>query len=242
MMSKIKEDAPLSTFNPRRENLAFAFQEAFTATVRLRSGRQSVADASAFRTQIREALRRADQEARTHGYAAETVKLAIFAVVAFLDETILNLQSQVFAEWVRKPLQEELFGVHVAGEMFFENLNKLLTQNDSPELSDILEVYLLCLQLGYRGRYGVGTGGDFRGISEAVREKLRRSRAELKYLAPDWAPPVEPPTVRRDVWTRRLVLFAAGCLLLTIILFAGFKLALSSSASALEAASSDLRK
>jgi len=242
MMSKMKQDASVSTFNPRSENLAFAFQEAFTAAVRLRSGRQSVADASAFRAQIREALRRADQEARAHGYAAESVKLAVFAVVAFLDETILNLQNQVFAEWVRKPLQEELFGVHVAGEMFFENLNKLLTQNDSSEVSDVLEVYLLCVQLGYRGRYGVRAGGDLRAITEAVREKLRRVRGDFKYLAPAWAPPVEPPSLRRDVWTRRLVLFAAGCLLLTIMLFAGFKLALSSSASALEAASSDLRK
>src|SRR5262245_58564594 len=115
MMSKMKEDAPVSMFNPRRENLALAFQEAFTDNVLLRSGRQSFADANAFRAQIREALKRADQEARTHGYAAESVKLSIFAVVAFMDETILNLQSQVFADWVRKPLQEELFGVHVAG-------------------------------------------------------------------------------------------------------------------------------
>ena len=241
-MSTVRDDPSVSPFTPRRENLAFAFQEAFTATVRLRSSRQSVADAGAFRTQIREALKRADQDARARGYAADTVKLAIFAVVALLDETILNLQSQVFAEWVRKPLQEELFGVHVAGEMFFENLKKLLADNDSSELSDILEVYLLCLLLGYRGRYGVGVGGDLRAIIDTTREKVRRVRGDLKYLAPAWAPPAEMQPVRTDLWTRRLLLFAAGCLLLTIVLFAGFRLALSSSASALEAASSDLRK
>jgi len=242
MMSRMKADKPASAFDPRGENLAFIFQEALTATVRLRSGRQSVADAGMFRAQMREALRRGDQEARTRGYAPDSVQLVIFAVVAFLDETILNLKSQVFGDWVRKPLQEELFGVHVAGEIFFDNLKKLLAQNDSSELSDVLEVYLICLQLGYRGRYGVAAEGDLRTIINAIRDKLRRVRGELQYLAPAWAPPTEALSAQRDVWTRRLVLIAAGCLLLTLLLFAGFKLSLSSSASGLEAASSDQRR
>jgi len=65
----------VSAFSPRGENLALIFQETMTATVRLRSGRQSVMDSGAFRAQMREALRRADQEARTRGYAADSVKI-----------------------------------------------------------------------------------------------------------------------------------------------------------------------
>ena len=44
-------------FSPRGENLALIFQETMTATVRLRSGRQSVMDSGAFRAQMREALK-----------------------------------------------------------------------------------------------------------------------------------------------------------------------------------------
>jgi type VI secretion system protein ImpK len=216
----------MAAFTPRGENLGFLFQEVMTATVRLRSGRQSVADVATFRGQMREALRRADQEARNRGYSAESVKQSIFATVAFLDESILNLQNQTFAEWVRKPLQEELFGVHVAGEIFFENLKNLLSQNDSPELADVLEVHLLCLQLGYRGRYGMGAGGELRGIIETLREKIRRTRGESKYLAPAWAPPADAGPVPADTTTRRLALVAVGCLVLVLVLFAGFKFAL----------------
>jgi len=185
---------------------------------------------------MREAFRRADQEARARGYSAESVKQSIFATVAFLDESILNLQNQTFAEWVRKPLQEELFGVHVAGEIFFENLKKLLAQNDAPELADVLEVHLLCLQLGYRGRYGMGAGGDLRTIIETLREKIRRTRGEAKYLAPAWAPPADAGPAASDTTTRRLALIAIGCLLLVVVLFAGFKFSLISSASSLESA------
>ena len=57
----------------------------------------------------------AEQEARSRGYTAEDMRLASFAVVAFLDESVLNLRNPVFADWPRQPLQEELFGHHVAG-------------------------------------------------------------------------------------------------------------------------------
>jgi type VI secretion system protein ImpK len=235
-MANVKPAPSDSAFTPRGENLSFIFQEVLTATVRLRSERQAVADVATFRGQMREALRRADSEARARGYSAESVKQSIFATVAFLDESILNLQNQTFAEWVRKPLQEELFGVHVAGEIFFENLKKLLSQNDAPELADVLEVHLLCLQLGYRGRYGMGAGGDLRTIIETLREKIRRTRGEAKYLAPAWAPPPDAGPAPTDTTTRRLALVAIGCLLLVLVLFTGFKLSLISSASSLESA------
>ena len=139
----------------RQENLAYAFQELLTVCERLRSGRQQVTDAETFRRQVREAIKRADAEARGRGYTAEQIRLAIFAVVAFLDESVLNLRSPVFADWPRRPMQEELFGLHVAGEVFFQNVQKLLGMTDSPELADVLEVYQLCLLLGFAGRYSL---------------------------------------------------------------------------------------
>ncbi len=105
------------------DNLALYFQELFTGIVRLRSHRQDVSDAEQFRGQVLHAIRVAEQNAKARGYNDDDISLAIFAVVAFLDESILNLRKPVFNDWVRKPLQEELFGRHVAGELFFENLS-----------------------------------------------------------------------------------------------------------------------
>ena len=70
----------------------------------------------------------AEAEATKRGYPAEDVRLATFAVVAFLDESILNSGNPIFADWPRMPLQEELFGVHTAGEMFFQCIDRLMAE------------------------------------------------------------------------------------------------------------------
>src|ERR1700742_1274131 len=94
-------------------NLALAYQETLTPIVRLRSGRQTVTDAAYFREQFIEALKLAKEESRTRGYSDNEIRDGRFAVAAFLDETILNLRSPAFADWARRPLKEELFGVNV---------------------------------------------------------------------------------------------------------------------------------
>src|SRR6185437_6941117 len=160
----------------RYENIALLFQEALTVVERLRANRQRVADPETFRAQIRNALKSAEQEALRRGYNAEDVRVATFAVVAFLDESILNSQNPIFADWPRKPLQEELFGVHVAGEIFFRNVERLLSRQDSEPLADLLELYQLCLLLGFRGRYSSTGSSEIRSVTSQIEEKIRRIR------------------------------------------------------------------
>jgi type VI secretion system protein ImpK len=216
----------------RRDNLALVFQEVLTAVIRLRTNRQVVTDAELFRTQMREALNAADQEGRKRAYTGEQTRMAIFAVVAFLDESILNLPQPVFAEWPRKPMQEELFGVHVAGEIFFNTVQRLLAQQDAHDVADVLEVYLLCLLLGFRGRYGMGGQAELRGVIDAIAEKLRRIRGYSPDLAPAWAiPPGAVKVTQSDPWVKRLMWTAVACFALVVILFGIFKLSLGSGAS-----------
>ena len=108
------------------ENLALIYQEAITAIERLRANRQSVNDANAFRHHMRDAFRVATDKALAAAYNANDARDATFAVVAFLDESVLNSQNPIFQDWLRKPLQEELFGTHIAGEVFFQRLTELL--------------------------------------------------------------------------------------------------------------------
>jgi type VI secretion system protein ImpK len=230
-------------FSQRRfDNLALVFQETFTAIVRLRSNRQVVTDAELFRAQMREALRGAEQDALVRGYTGAQINFAKLAVVAFLDESVLNLQQPVFAHWPRKPLQEELFGTHVAGETFFHNIQHLLGMRDGHDVADVLEIYELCLLLGFRGRYGIGGQAELRSIIEAVKEKMKRIRGGSLELAPEWALP--PGTVRMvsaDPWVKRLLWAAVGCLVLVIVLFVVFKLSLNSGAAELRAIPSHSR-
>src|ERR1035438_10779893 len=115
----------------RPDNLPLIFQEVFTAIERLRSNRQGVTDSQSFRHHTREALKTAASQALAAGYPSEDVKFATFATVAFLDESVLNSRNPVFTGWESKPLQEELFGTHIAGEVFFQHLQQLLGRNDS---------------------------------------------------------------------------------------------------------------
>lgn len=216
------------------ENLALILQEALTAIVRLRSNRQAVSDANSFRTHMKEALKVADQEARRRGYNGDTIKLAVFAVVAFLDESILNSRNPLFADWPRKPLQEELFGTHMAGEVYFQNLQRLLGQTDSPELADLLEVYYLCILLGFAGRYSVGNKGELRGILDAAGEKIWRVRGRWPDLSPSWRLPQEAARkASGDPWARNLAFAAIACVVLAIALFVIFRLSLDSGLSEL---------
>lgn len=220
---------------PRQENLALAFQEVLTAVVRLRSNRQAVHDVEQFRGQVRQALQLANQEGRRMGYADEDIRLGIFAVVAFLDESVLNLQSPVFADWVRKPMQEELFGRHTAGEIFFDQLQQLLGRRESLQLADVLEIYQLCMLLGFVGKYAVAGRGELKAVMDTVEEKIMRSRAPRGDLSPVWRPAEQAFTQRgSDPLVKKLTWAAIGCASLAAVLFVVYKLVLGSGLSTLE--------
>jgi len=207
----------------RLENLAFVFQELLTVGERLRSNRQQVADAASFRAQIWGAVRQAEEEARRRAYPTDDIELAVFAAVAFLDESILNLRLPVFADWPRQPLQEERYGHHVAGEIFFQNLTKLMTRTDSHELADLLEMYQLALLLGFAGRYSMGGRGDLRGITMQTGERIQRIRQTSAWLAPGWQLPSEAPVkTGGDPWVSRMAVILIACVVLVVVLFGVF--------------------
>lgn len=223
-------------------NLALHFQEPLTAVVRLRANRQSVSDAESFRYQMREALKMAGTEAQRDGYSADDIKLAAFATVALLDESVLNSQNPLFSDWPRKPLQEELFGTHIAGETFFVNAHQCLARDDSPEVADVLEVYHLCLLLGYRGRYSTGGRGELQATADAIGAKIRRIRGGYTGLAPAWALPSDAaPTTGPDPWIRKLTWAAIACAAIAILLFVIFKFSLASGASDLHSLAAQAR-
>jgi type VI secretion system protein ImpK len=213
----------------RRGQLALALQEVLTATVRLRANRQVATDADSFRTHIKQLLSTAEREARRVGYPSDDVALAIYAVVAFLDESVLNSAQAMFAAWPSRPLQEEIFGGHMGGEIFFQHLRQLLTRQESEDLADLLEVFQLCLLLGFRGRYSTADAGELRGLSSSVGEKIQRIRGGFGELSPGWAPPAgETIPKARDPWLPWLAAGAVTASLVALVLFGVFLSSLDS--------------
>ena len=226
----------------RTDNLALIFQEVLTAIVRLRSNRQELSDAESFRYSMREAIKAAIQEARNHGgYNADDIKMATLALVGFLDESVLNLRNPMFADWPRKPLQEELFGIHMAGEIFFRNLEQLMGRPDSADLADLLEVHYLCLLLGYGGRYSIGGRGELQAITNATGERIRRIRGVTNDPFMEILHEPEVVQATEDPWVRKFLIGALACFVLMLVLFATFKMTLGSNASEVRASAAEIK-
>ena len=209
--------------------LAVGFQEAFTAIVRLRYNRQAVSSADSFRSQMKQTLAVAEHEAASRGCNPGDIQQAKFAVVAFLDESVLSCKSPAFSDWARKPLQAELYNHQLAGEIFFQELQTILKRSDSSQTADLLEVYCLCLLLGFKGQYA--SEGELRSLTRQAQEKIRRVRG-MSELSPRGGIPSDAIRVAQtDPWLRPLMVIAGGTVLLAVALFVAFKLLLSSGAA-----------
>lgn len=205
--------------------LALHMQELFTVVARIRADRQVADDVEAFRAHVKRLMARADREAREAGYADETVRYAVYALIALLDESVLNSPRELFSAWAGRPLQEEVFGDHMAGETFYAYLDALLEGPADPERADLLEVYLLCLLLGFRGRYGSADSGERAQRTRRAREIIDRVRGGRGPMAPRWAVPEDeaaPPRLS-DPWVPRLAVVALACVLLGGALWLAFR-------------------
>src|SRR3954454_16158210 len=211
------------TQNPQRtQSLASCYENAFTIILRLSAlNQQSAANSQDFRASIRAALKAAMEQAKSLGYSSEINQLAFFAVVSLLDESVLKLQSPAFADWAQRPMQEEMFGHNRAGEVFFDNLRTLLARQDSQETADCLEVYCLCMLLGFKGKYALAAsmtyvsgqgnggawgqrpGGEIQTLIRQAREKIDRIRGAMTFF-PDAAAPQLKQVASVDRWSRGL--------------------------------------
>lgn len=106
------------------------------------------------------------------------VQNAKFAMAAFIDEAVMASSWPHRMEWMADPLQLKLFGEHLGGEVFFVKLNDL-KQKGEPAL-DLLELYYVCLQLGFEGVY------KLRGLEQLMALQVDlRSQIESYQGVPD---------------------------------------------------------
>jgi len=212
----------------KTSNLAMAFQEVFTVILRTRFFVQRVENADSFRATLRKMISAAVKDASTMGYSDEASKMAIYAMIGFLDESVLNSKDPTFADWARRPLQEEMFGGHVAGELFFRNVTELLNRPESPEVADVLELHALCLLLGYRGRFAFGDASEIHSILQRIRDKITRIRGAYALFRPAETP-AATPAPRRDPWVRRLAITTILLAVLTLLAYFGYFMILGQS-------------
>jgi type VI secretion system protein ImpK len=134
-------------------------------------------------------------------YGAEFYKEAQYVMVALADEIFLHTAWDGQRLWVSNLLETRKFRTHVAGELFFQKLERLLVERD-PVNRDLAAVYLMALSLGFQGKY---RGRDDRGQLERYRRQLFafvfRREPELKSESRHVFPEAYYHTLREE--TRR---------------------------------------
>jgi type VI secretion system protein ImpK len=215
---------PTAAYFPRSENLAMLYQGMLTGLLRVQSGRQQIMDSETFRRRIKASLSEINRDAGLREFSSEEIDQAHFAIVAFLDEAVLTSNDPSVSSWGKKSLQEELFGQAHAGEDYFRRLDELMARRDSPHLADILEVYLLCLLLGYEGHYALRNKAELHMLIDEVRQRVDRIRGHSPRFSPEVDLPMETtsqPAV--DLLTKQLRLFAIVTLAFALFCFMVFR-------------------
>ena len=214
------------------ENLAFLYQGLLTIIVRLQAGREHIPEAQSFRARAKKLLLEAESEAKRVGYEADDIKDASLAVIAFLDSVVLHTTESaeaVHAEWVRQSLALDLLQVPNAGEVFFERLDDLRGRRNSQDLADVLEVYALCMLLGFEGRYSERERADWNVTKDRTRRRIDEIRGKPEHLSPAGSLPDAPaaaPVIALPASdpTRRYVLIALAAAVAVIVCFVLLKL------------------
>jgi type IV/VI secretion system ImpK/VasF family protein len=146
---------------------------------------------------------------------------ARYALVAFIDDRVLRSNWAGRTEWMSNPLQLQFFREYTAGENFFARM-RVLTQRGGPFWA--LEVYYLCIALGFVGALPAGGGSQSaRTYADPARPQLLGGRNPT-WIAPNAIPP-EQHRARRKPLPMALAAIAA-CAVLCLAALLGLHYAL----------------
>jgi type VI secretion system protein ImpK len=205
----------------------WASAEVLMASVRIGVDRDLPAP-SELRDRFTKALQQMVAQCRASGVPEVDIGEAHYALVAFIDERVLKSNWPGRTEWMNSPLQLLIYREFRAGEHFYTRMGALLQQTAK---STALEVYYLCLALGFTGAQGMQ---EARSYQDAARGRIA-SGVPGSSLSPHAVPNDHFELTR----TRRpfALAVAAGCI---VIVGLGLALLSWSLGSAIASAGADL--
>ena len=199
-----------------------AFASVFALVLQLRAS-SDFGDPVALRQRAEALLDRAVAAARATGAEVADVREAEFCLVAFLDEAVLTSEWPGRDGWAAHPLQLSRYERYDAGEAFFDRLRLLLTEGGRDE---VLEVYYLCIALGYKGRYQIHGREVLGQLVEDLKGRLARAPGGAPRAIAPHALPRSPVAVATAGGIPTWVLFA-GAALLVVLLYVGLSVSVS---------------
>jgi len=181
------------------------------------------------RKEVAHLFQELDKRGQRFGYGEEDIKAVRYALCALLDETILNSRWAHKDSWADRPLQLEYFGEHMAGERFFDLLDRV--RGKGARKVDLLEIFCMTLILGFQGRYKLRGSEELRNLIRELVGEIAGHRGAARTLSPHGQIPEEPPEAPPRALPRWVWVTGLTSILVVILLFIVFRLWLESTAT-----------
>ena len=141
----------------------------FSLISRIRNRAQHM-DPDKLRQSVVSEVRSFENAALQAGIAAQTVKVARYALCATLDDVVLNTPWGGQSSWGLQSMVGTFHRETVGGDRFYDLLARL--EKDPANNIDMLEFVYMCLSLGFEGRLRVEQGGPDKHLQ--IRQGLAR--------------------------------------------------------------------
>ena len=192
----------------------------FDLILRLKAG--IVQPSNTLRPQIAGLLKEFEERAIRYRHRESIIQVAKFGLASFVDETVLTNNFPLKEEWEKYPIQLEYFGEQLAGNKFYEKLDAMLRQIDVT--ADAVEVYYVCMLLGFKGRYAVYEQEKLLKIMQKTADALVKvGKISKVELSPHWLAndQPEPPKKRgMPTWAKLMAFSGLGfAVLLYLVMF-----------------------
>jgi type VI secretion system protein ImpK len=156
-------------------------------------------DPAGLRLQLLEWMAQFESVAAANGVPRPKITAARYVLCTFIDEVIAQTPWGSGGGWDERNLLHEYHEERYGGEKAFQLLERL--GQDAATNADLLELFYICLQLGFEGRYrGVANGrAQLDAIAARVLEVVRHKDAgSPRTLALNWQG--VPTRTRADVF------------------------------------------
>ena len=143
-------------------------------------------DPAALRASLRDQIESLQMSAMSADIPDATVASAVYALCALLDESAAA--TPWGGAWIDNGLLKEMCGESGGGEGFFTRLDAISAAQASEDNVDLLEFYVICLALGFEGRYRNAAGGrqSLNQIRTGLYETIARRRPRPEELSARW--------------------------------------------------------
>jgi type VI secretion system protein ImpK len=173
-----------------------------------------------FRQEVVAALDRIEREAAEHRIEREDVQEACYALALFMDEQVADSEWTGKVQWSSEPLNIVRLNDPEGGLHFFEHLDALGNRQRA-----VKKVYLVCLALGFRGKFGELDPAQQVSRLGEIRQKVLRSIQEPLETRPKLFPEGYVPAVPLEVEAPPVppwwFLSSLGAIVVIILLWVG---------------------